>query len=260
MKGVIVEGVHHWGFSIRVPKASAGGSSYPYVPISTILGALSRGYCTKYAMKNGVSCTDEFIKAYKDYIFWVAYGAEEPRLVTYSDMLREERIPYRQAKYRTAENVKEWFGVSAFGKTYGEFVKFSIAIIVSEKVEEMLKYAWQITSLGSKESLVTITDVKATDVNEADVEEFYTPFFIPAFCASDLDEFEQYQLPVLNVYKLSGAPVEGVVDNFLIPVRGPLIGGSSRVSRSNLSGECKVFKLGEKYIVTPKEGLKKWLK
>lgn len=267
MKGILISGIHHWGFSIRSPKVSAGGSSYPYVPISTILGALSRGYCTNYAVKDGTSCTEEFINNYKDYIFWVAYGVNEPRLLHYSDLMREERIPYRQKKYRSLtrkekgeviDNTREWFGVSAFGKTYGESVAFTIALIVSGKEGELSKYSWGIVSLGSKESLVTVTDVRVVEATEGNVGEFYTSFFVPAICSEELEGFEKYQLPVVNNYKLSKEPVEGVFDDFWVPVYGPLVGGKAKVS--NVSGECVIFKLGDEYLVTPKEGLRRWLK
>lgn len=263
MKGILVEGIHHWGFSIRVPKASAGGSSYPYVPISTIIGALSRGYCTSYAVKDDTSCTYEFIQIYKNYIFWAAYGVEESRLIPYSDLLRQERVPYRRSSYRQPGQEKEWFGVSAFGKTYGEGVKFSIALIVTERVEELSKLAWQITALGTKESLVTITGVKAADaIEDSTSDTISTPFFIPSVCATDLDpsEFKEFELPVLNAYKLSKTPEEGVFDGFWIPVRGSLIGGYGTLTRDKISEDCKVYRLEDKYLIVPNEGLRKWLK
>lgn len=132
MKAILVSGLHHWGFSVRVAKASAGGLSYLVPPISTILGSLSRGYCTNYAVKANKSCTDEFIEAYKSSLFWVSYGTEEPLLVPYSDLMREERVPYRRSAYRKAEELVEWFGVSAFGKVYGALAKFNIAILVND--------------------------------------------------------------------------------------------------------------------------------
>ena len=263
LKGILVEGIHHWGFSIRVPKTSAGGSSYPYVPISTILGALSRGYCTSYAVKDEISCTYEFVQFYKNYIFWVAYGVDEPRLIPYSDLMRQERVPYRKLNYRKPGQEKDWFGVSAFGKTYGEGVRFSIALIASERVEELSKLAWQVVALGSKESLVSIINVRNVDVVEDNASDtISTQFYIPAVCASGLDpsEFKEFELPVLNAYRLSETPAEGVFDSFWIPVRGPLIGGYGTLTRDKISEDCKVFRLEDKYLIAPREGLKRWLK
>ncbi|BDC18760.1 type I-A CRISPR-associated protein Cas5a [Acidianus sp. HS-5] len=268
MKGILISGLHHWGFSVRVPKASAGGSSYPYVPISTILGALSRGYCSSYAVKDGTSCTEEFISNYKPYIFWVAYGTDEPRLLHYADILREQRVSYRQDKYRRRirkekdkeiDNMREWFGVSAFGRTYAEDVKFSIAVLVKDKAEEVSKYAWQIVSLGSKESIVTVTDVKIVDAVNVETEEISTSFFIPRVCVGETEGMESYKLSVSNAYNLSKEPVGGIEDEFWIPSHGPLIGGNVKL-KGKVSEECTVFKLEDKYLITLKEGLWKWLK
>ncbi|BAB64981.1 putative CRISPR-associated protein Cas5 [Sulfurisphaera tokodaii str. 7] len=260
MKGVLIYGLHHWGFSIRVPKASAGGKSFPYVPISTILGALSKSYCENYAVKNGTSCTKEFIDKYKGSLFWVAYGADESRLLPYSDIMREQRVSYKQKKYRSAEKLRDWFGVSAFGKTYGESVKFSIAVLLKDKVEDFVKYSWQIISLGSKESLVTIEHVEVVDVEESEEEQFSTSFFIPQQCLIDTGDFELQELPVLSTYNLTKEPDEGVFDKFWVPIRGPLIGGEVKVKKDAINEQCTVYRAGEKYVVTFKEGLTKWLK
>ncbi|WP_256202630.1 type I-A CRISPR-associated protein Cas5a [Sulfuracidifex tepidarius] len=208
------------------------------------------------------------------YIFWVAYGADEPRLLHYADILREQRVSYRQDKYRKRtrkekdkeiDNLIEWFGVSAFGKTYAEDVRFSIAVLVKDKAEQVSEYAWQIVSLGNKESIVTITDVKVVDAVDVGTEgvstdfEVYTNFFVPKVCIQDVEGMEPYKLSVSNAYNLSKEPVGGIEDEFWIPSHGPLIGGYVKL-KGKVSEECTVFKLGDKYLITVKEGLGKWLK
>jgi len=261
VKGILISGIHHWGFSIRVPRVSAGGESYIVPPITTILGALSRGYCVDYAVKDNVSCTQTFINKHIRDIFWVTYGTEEPSLMPYSDLLREERVPYKQQKYRTIEESSQWFGVSAFGKVYGANSVFKIAILLNtENVEFWSKLGWQITSLGSKESLVSITDVKVVDVSEANEEEFSTIFYAPDECISKKEEFEAISMPVKNVYTLSSKPTLGVFSKFLVPKgRPPLIGGKVKLRRNNVNKDtCIVLKILNNYVITFKEGLKRW--
>lgn len=261
MKGILISGIHHWGFSVRVPRTSAGGDSYIVPPITTILGALSRGYCVDYAVKNNVSCTENFIKEYLHDLFWLTYGTEEPSLMPYSDLLREERVPYRQSKYRKIESSGEWFGVSAFGKVYGANAVFKILLILNtDNIGLWSKVGWQVTSLGSKESLVSITNVNVADVSEADEEEFSTIFYTPDECLRNKDNFEVVDMPVKNVYTLSSKPTLGTFSKFLVPKsKLILIGGKIRVRRVNVNKDiCTVFKILDNYVVTFKEGLKKW--
>ncbi|QXJ28805.1 CRISPR-associated protein Cas5 [Saccharolobus shibatae B12] len=260
MKGVVIFGIHHWGFSVRVPRTSAGGSSYIVPPITTILGALSRGYCTDYAVKNNVSCTKEFIDKFSSDLFWVTYGTEEHMLMPYSDLLREERVPYRQSKNRSLDHVSDWFGVSAFGKVYCESVNFSILLLLNKENSEFWsKLGWQIISLGTKESLVTITDVKVVDVEESSDEDIYTIYYIPAECLTNTEEFEVVNMPVKNVYELSSKPSIGAFSNFLVPRKTPFIGGKVKVKKSDVRGDiCKVYKMADKYVITLKEGLGRW--
>ncbi len=262
MKGIIIHGIHHWGFSVRVPRASAGGDSYIVPPITTILGALSRGYCSDYAVKSNVSCTKEFIDKFSSDLFWVTYGVEDPMLIPYSDLLREERVPYRRSKYRDIKEVTNWFGVSAFGKVYGAGASFSIVLLLNkENVEFWSKLGWQIVSLGTKESLVTITDVKVVDVVESNEEEFYVMYYMPEECLKNKEGFETVNMPVKNVYELSNKPNIGVFSNFLVPRNAFLIGGKVKINRGIVNVEkCKVFRLlgSDKYVITFNEGLRKW--
>ncbi|QGA53969.1 type I-A CRISPR-associated protein Cas5 [Sulfolobus sp. E5-1-F] len=261
-KGIVISGIHHWGFSIRVPRTSAGGDSYIVPPITTILGALSRGYCSDYAVRSNVSCTKEFIDKFSSELFWITYGAEDRTLIPYSDLLREERVPYRQSKNRDIKEMANWFGVSAFGKVYGASASFSIAVLLNkENVEFWSKLGWQIVSLGTKESLVTVTDVRVVDVVESNEEEFYTIYYTPEECLKNKEEFETVNMPVKNVYELSNRPNIGVFSNFLVPRKTPFIGGRVKVNRRNVNEEkCKVLKLlgSDKYVITLKEGLRKW--
>lgn len=261
MKGIIISGIHHWGFSVRAPRTSAGGDSYIVPPITTILGALSRGYCVDYAVKNNVSCTENFINEHIKDLFWVTYGTEDPSLIPYSDLLREERVPYRQSKYRKIESSGDWFGVSAFGKVYGVNSTFKIALLLNTSdIEFWSKIGWQITSLGSKESLVSVTDVKVADVSEPEDEESSTIFYIPDECISNKEYFEVVNMPVKNVYTLSTKPVLGVFSKFLVPrSKFPLIGGKVNIRENSINKDiCSVFKLLDYYVITFKEGLKRW--
>ena len=274
MKGIFISGLHHWGFSIRKPKTSSGGDSYIVPPVTTLLGALSRGYCEEkgYATINGKSCTEEFIE---DFIkkkcgckfFWITYGIEDPALVPYSDLLRENRAPYKREERRL-----DWYGVSAFGRVYGANAKFSIVIVLDSNKNEMMnklaEWGWQIPHLGSKESLVSISDVKILEVYEAEEDEFSTEYYLPLECLKIKSaELKGTEVQLKNNYKLSPEPHKLSTDqfmDFLVPKKPFAIGGTIKLKKNNInSGLCEVLKLKvkneNKYIVAFKEGMLKYI-
>ena len=276
MKGILITGIHHWGFSIRKPKTSAGGDSYIVPPVTTLLGALSRGYCEEkgYATINGKSCTEEFIE---DFIkkkcgcnfFWITYGIEEPVLVPYSDLLRENRAPYKRE-----ENRLDMYGVgvSAFGRVYGVNAKFSIVMVLDSSKDEMLKklaeWGWQIPHLGSKESLVSVLDVKILEVYKVKEDElptnFFTEYYLPAKCLKTKPtELKGIEIQLKNNYTLSPNPHELSSDQFmgfLVPKKPFAIGGIIKLKKKDIdSNQCEVLKFKvedkDKYIVALKEGI-----
>jgi len=279
MKSIFISGIHHWGFSVRKPKTSAGGDSYIVPPVTTLLGALSRGYCEEkgYASIHRKSCTEEFIE---DFIkkkcdckfFWIAYGVEEPKLIPYSDLFREERAPYRREDHRKRGDVRELFGVSAFGKVYGLNAKFSISIILDSDKEEILnklaRWSWQITHLGSKESLVSVLNVKITKVLESQEDEFYTEYYLPVECLKARPaELKVVDLQLKNNYDLISRPHDLGSDQFrefLVPRKPFAIGGKIKLKRVNINTElCSVLKFEAekeyKYIVALNEGMLKYI-
>ncbi|AHC52233.1 CRISPR-associated protein Cas5 [Sulfolobus acidocaldarius SUSAZ] len=258
MYGILIVGKHHWGYSVRYPSASAGGESFPMPPVSTLIGALSRGYCNHAVNERNESCTKEFVDqlAKKD-LFWITYGTEEPLMIRYSDLMREERVPYRQEKNRKLEEMQNWFGVSAFGKIYAPMTTFNVLLLLRGKEELWRKLAWQVTSLGSKESLVSVLKVIEGEVEEMSApDEINTNFYFPSKC---VNSDEGVEMPMTGIYKLSSkAPTSDEkpnVEKFVIPKHGPLFGGFMKVSNLYRE-ECTVYKVNNSLVIVPKGGLR----
>ncbi|ARM74580.1 type I-A CRISPR-associated protein Cas5a [Acidianus manzaensis] len=256
MKGIVVTGSYHWGFSIRIPKTSAGGASYPVPPISTLLGALSRGYCD-HAVSSKRSCTEEFINnvARKD-LFWITLGLDEPLLMPYSDMMRESRIPYKQSKYKKLNEIGQWFGVSSFGKVYGPCSRFEIFLVVKDNAELWTKLAWQIPSMGSKESIVSVYSVIVDDLKEVNEDKFETNAYFPSKClTSRLEGLEELSMPVENNYELSSKSVEAKRFIHALVPRNLGYGGYVKINKNNINQECVIYKIKDYYIIMDRDGI-----
>ena len=244
VKALVIKGLHHWGFSIRVPLQSAAGKSYPVPPPSTIIGALAKPYCINevgYSTNNSLSCVVNFIrrKILAKELKWVTYGLIKGAAVPYSDLGRELRSPYRQSGKRT---IKESFGVAAFGKTYSPSSVFVIIAVLDDQAndEEWVKLGWQMTSLGSKESIVTIMNVSINNLEQSKGELRNVITYFPTSCVksiSGLQGIENLELPILNNYKLVNTiqaltQVMPYMDYFLVPKQSLIYGGGIKINES----------------------------
>ena len=257
---LVVRGVLHWGFSVRIPGTSAGGATYPTIPPSTVLGALSRTWCAEkgYATKNNKSCTEEFINnvaskaiEYRNGYPGVMLAIEAPYTTTL-DVMRQQRVTYRRSTYRTEEYRDEWFGVSAFGKAYTPAAHFKIYLILKNGIGELARLAWTMTSLGTKESVVSIEKVEEKYAPEADNGVLRA--YAPAPCLKTRRGLTEIDLPISNVYQLSNrlGNLSGVVSitaKYLLPTAAGLYGIERRITRSEVSQDCSLYAVDENEVV-----------
>lgn len=211
MKTLLVEGLFHWGFSIRVVTESAGALSYHVPPPSTLMGALAYGLSIDKTYPEVIIENERTIESsvtkLKDVVKWATFafanGSSKMGAVRYSDFIKSFRLPYQRG---TRHEQKEfWYGISASGKVYAGGMSFKILYFLSTKgLEEnkindleLLKAAYSIVRLGSKESIISITGVSITKELSKVNPPFETDYYFPCRLGKVEDmDYKNISLPI----------------------------------------------------------------
>lgn len=194
-----------WGFSIKRPLTSKAQPSYSTIPPTTLIGALSlpiavsRGYGEVF-QRDGKRIYSSSHKIL-DFVIAASSAFEErngraPVGIYWEDLNRYAIHQFQRAERRA---LKEYmFGAIDIGKIYApEGVVKIVYIIDSGRAQQLLgsrwrsdllRYAYQITRIGSRESLVTIVDAKLAELRPVD-REFCTALYQP------LDYLERFKSP-----------------------------------------------------------------
>lgn len=224
MLALLVEGIFHWGFSVRIATESAGAQYYPYPPPSTLIGALAYGLsvvrrqpeCVE--LRDGKSTTLASAAALMHGVVrWAAFAFSDrfpvmhAAAVGYSDFIRAFRLPYQRGMRHTWDQSDMWYGVSAHGKVYACDAGFKIIYLVDENrlrelelgKHDLLTAAYSIVRIGARESLVSVTSAEVTEdlevlTAERAAEPFETEYYFPSRLAEDVEDAELVHLPKLD--------------------------------------------------------------
>jgi CRISPR-associated protein Cas5a/b/c len=225
MLALLINGVFHWGFSVRIVTESAGAQYYPYPPPSTLIGALAYGISTLAGLPECRLSTDgkrvtlisTAALAY-DAVRWATFafsdefsGMKRSAATGYSDFIRAFRLPYQRGARHVWEQSDMWYGVNAHGKVYACGAGFKAFYLIEEGLlrrlglseDDLLTAAYSVTRIGARESLVSVCTVKLTkDVRVLTAEKvrepFETEFYFPSRLAEDIENAETVHLPKLN--------------------------------------------------------------
>ncbi|MEM1983564.1 MAG: type I-A CRISPR-associated protein Cas5a [Sulfolobales archaeon] len=184
MKLVIVKARIFWGYSIKQPAQTAAQDSTPLPPPTTVLGALASSYARYFKLPEIIKINDNIYstaaKLLMDNIIkYCTSGLMEPA-VKYSDISRNIMLTYQRHKQKDYH-----FAVQAMGKVYSPSNKGGIllAYIVNKEYDLISKISWGITTIGSKEGMVSVYDVITTDIKKVEIRKnqiIKTPFITPA--------------------------------------------------------------------------------
>lgn len=262
-KLVLVKAKVFWGYSIKCPAQSAAQESVPLPPPTTAIGALAASYARYMKLpealriKNNVFSTT--VKLLADKI--VRYGTSgliNLLATKYSDMNRNIMIIYQRRKEREFH-----FAAQAMGKIYvsGSNGYMSdnliLAYVVDDAhVELITKIAWGITSIGSKEGLVSVDDVVVYDIATVDEKVVETPFVTPASIARCSDRCVEVEMCTLSEESyLAGKMCK--TSPFLVPVSREINSTFGRFMRVEVGRNVAVSKITLEnkpiYIVIPSE-------
>jgi CRISPR-associated protein Cas5a/b/c len=225
MLALLVEGVFHWGFSVRLVTESAGAQYYPYPPPSTLIGALAYGVsaikglpeCIISPAGKGSNAILSTVAQIHRAVRWAtfAYSSKFPQrpvgAVGYSDFIRAFRLPYQRGQRHTWDQSEMWYGVNAHGRVYACGAGFKSIYLINEKglkelelsETDLLRGAYSVVRIGARESLVSVFSAEVTrDVKVQMPEEVKEPldieYYFPARLAKDVERAELIQLPRLD--------------------------------------------------------------
>jgi CRISPR-associated protein Cas5a/b/c len=218
MEVLIVRGRLHWGFSVKYPLQSAAQFPLLIPPPTTLVGALA------YGCNEGVETSEDRVSAAArllNNVRWAAFGFDETlrglrlSLLAVADMSRNIAAPY----VRKAEQAL--FAVQAMGRVYAAGMRIKIAYL-GEGLSKLVKCGWQITRIGSKESLFEPSDVELHKVERVDAKTFATSLYVRADVARPTDpskvtEWEVWPLAEGSLHFWRGGPQKVV--KLYLPLR-----------------------------------------
>lgn len=183
-----------WGYSVKVPSTSAAEPALLMPPPTTLVGALAKG--VSHVLGERVECLLEtdgpasYALKISSFIPSAHAGFKSRQaLIPWSDLTRSYAVPFLQTQYRTPGKVATWFGVHASGKVYAPSMKVMLAYVVNaSKAEAVLGSKWGhllrksslcLSSLGSKEGLVSAEAVELRPLREVEEDIVETQFYAP---------------------------------------------------------------------------------
>lgn len=239
MMALLVKGVFHWGFSVRLITESAAAQWYPVPPPSTLIGALAYGVslakglpeCEIRGVEHGSASSRGGKKRQEpgevilsgaarllNVVRWATFAFSDElsvggrsAAVGCSDFIRAFRLIYRRKERHEWEDKDMWFGIGAHGKVYACGTGFKALYIIDEvqaerkglSAEDLCKAAFSIVRFGAKEGLVSVRDVELTDSIEVlkpnEVDELSVEYYFPRELAEAYSGAEIVALPKLRV-------------------------------------------------------------
>ncbi len=186
------------GLSVFYPYTSTAAPVYPLPPPTTLLGAIAYPYMRRYHVED-LEDASATVKLLNDIVYTSA-GCEG--YVITRDVERVYQAIY-QRKERWKEESKElWYTIAVRGVV--RYLDEKLYVIYISKNPDVLGYAYGITRIGRKESLVVVKSVTIKHLNEVLVNagystSFETLFYTPATIA----ECEDTTAVKMHMHKLS---------------------------------------------------------
>jgi len=226
MLALVIRGLFHWGFSVRIITESAAAQYYPYPPPSTLIGALAYGIntlrgapeCGLSVSGKGVTVVSNAAPVY-DVVPWATFAFSDELsamrrsvAIGYSDFIRAFRLLYQRGARHEWDQSDMWYGVNAHGKVYACGAGFKALYLIDERRlkdlglsdRDLLRAACSIARIGAREGLVSMIsakisrDIKVYSAKEAKVP-FETEYYFPVRLVEDnVDGAETVHLPKLD--------------------------------------------------------------
>ncbi|RLE80726.1 MAG: type I-A CRISPR-associated protein Cas5 [Thermoprotei archaeon] len=251
----------HWGFSVKKPFFSATQPCYRAPPPTSLLGALARG--VQYFKKGGEVVFDgsayySSVKLLLDMVPYTFFSFRdvnvEPTLglpVT-MDITRVLLAPYLRAEHAAKPEYR--FGIQPHGKVYAPGLRATLGYLVREgktgyvDVNVLEKAAWCISSLGTKESLVSVRNVRLLELKRVEERDILTKFWLERGLVERVLNgsclVENLPLPSSEGYRIGIKDVFRLHKVFLVPLTEVKVSVNER---------ALCLSDGEDFYVVPRE-------
>ncbi len=279
MIGVLVEGFLHWGFSVRVVSESAAAHPYLAPPPSTLIGALAYGLSV---VKGFSECLEvdgglysSAVKA-KELVRWAAFAYAAKGKVfglpaPHTDMVKVFRLPYQRGARHTWDQKDMWFGACGHGKVYAPLMGFKILYLIDDdrasgelSEHDIVKACYSICRLGSRESLVSVTNVEVSRrIEELTRCPVKTRFYFPRRLVKSYREEQGIviSLPIPSHTMFAVKPQRPVTladhEDYVVPSSLPHLRAPGETTVYALAEEAAAiavrFSSGEEVVIAPKE-------
>jgi CRISPR-associated protein Cas5 subtype I-A len=223
MKAYLVTLRFHWGYSIRNYFASKVTDTYTIPPLNTVIGALAMANCAR----NGIHVENvSRASNAKNFALRIKYAAFmfKYRPIKFTSLLRYSTSIYWLTTYdvfQRGTRLSELFNAMQFGlNSYLNGIMNMLIVTDLDKAD-----LYSITRLGSKESIVSVLDVKEvagkniTKVNKGSIIKNVTFSFNKDLAESIIGNFFIETIPSYNeaFYNFFMQPMNIATESICIP-------------------------------------------
>ncbi len=159
---------YHWGFSVRTYPSAGFQESYTAPPPSTVLGAIAYAYTASKGLRLEYASKEDYLMSTYETVcdhLRITYVtiALLTDVVKFSSPIRYFRGHYESDKTNTIDMPRTLMLSQLFGPVKLGFVScpggnVSVVIISENRIEPSV--LWSITRIGSKESTVSVVEVR----------------------------------------------------------------------------------------------------
>lgn len=274
MLALTVKARYHWGFWVRAPGTSKFQATLPVPPPTTIIGAIAYPLAKRGALSlQGVRREGEVVLDPKlglmspaglleKYVYATASLDTDQSLgYMWDDLNKFVTILFQETTKSTDEEkavggrrylMKYRTGALPAGKVYYPSGRISMVMLVDEGVREIISgrledelrmAAWQITRVGSKESIVSVEEVQLSEAKPIGERRVRTRYYFPARLGEAEGRFFRESF-------WSGGWGRSVAmrrEEYIIP--GSRIPLKSEEVEVTLTGEGRAFKVNGEVVV-----------
>jgi CRISPR-associated protein Cas5a/b/c len=200
---VDVVGTFHWGFSIQSPEASKAQLPLSVPPPTTLVGALSYPLFRTYREYRGETLMEEgklysITKLLYDFIECTSIAFEgEYSGYPWQDISKLVTVVWHYHRKNRRGIPKYETGALPTGKVYTQG-RAKIIYVLREgfvEKEKLESAAWQITRIGSKESIFSVEKIRVSEVEPKITEgKIKTRFYFPMELAKEGGIYQMYFL------------------------------------------------------------------
>ncbi|MGC9146100.1 MAG: type I-A CRISPR-associated protein Cas5a [Nitrososphaeria archaeon] len=178
-----------WGIISRMAGSSKTSPSYLFPPPTTVIGALAKNLAVQ--TRKGESAYRELFREILSGIYAISFKVINVLPSPYTDLSRVIAIGNRGGyTFPSPKMPDKSFDVPATGKVYyssadGNPPRIEYALVFSEQSSiikdsgSFIDSIWKINRLGTKESLVSVVDVKETEADLLHVNKEKTQWAFP---------------------------------------------------------------------------------